>query len=130
MPFYIAALVGIVAAAVLAHALLTSIRRRRRDLAVLKALGFTPAQLSVTVASQATTVAAVGLLAGVPLGLGAGRFIYNLFADNLGVVSDVVTPVGITVLVVPAAIVLANLVAALPGWTAARTRPALVLSAE
>jgi len=86
--------------------------------------------LSATVASQATTVAAVGLLAGVPLGLGAGRFIYNLFADNLGVVSDVVTPVGITVLVVPAAIVLANLVAALPGWTAARTRPALVLRAE
>jgi hypothetical protein len=130
MPFYIAALVGAVAAAVLAHALITSIRRRRRDLAVLKTLGFTPAQLSATVASQATTVAAIGLLAGVPLGLGAGRFAYNLFADNLGVVSDVVTPVGISVLVVPAAIVLANVVAALPGWTAARTRPAPVLRAE
>ena len=130
MPFYIAALVGTAAAAVLAHALLTSIRRRRRDLAVLKTLGFTPAQLSATVASQATTVAMVGLLAGLPLGLGVGRYAYNLFADNLGVVSDVVTPVGVIVLVVPAAIVVANLVAALPGWTAARTRPAPVLRAE
>jgi hypothetical protein len=130
MPFYIAALVGTAAAAVLAHALVTSIRRRRRDLAVLKTLGFTPAQLSATVASQATTVVVVGLLAGVPLGLGAGRFAYNLFADNLGVLSDVVIPVGVTVLVGPAAIVLANVVAALPGWTAARTRPAPVLRAE
>lgn len=130
MPFLIAAVVAGAAAAVLAHALITSIRRRRRDLAILKTLGFTRGQVVATVAWQATTVAALGLMVGLPLGLAAGRFAYNVFADDLGVVPDVVTPVGLTLLVVPAAVLVANLVAGLPGWTAARTRPALVLRAE
>jgi hypothetical protein len=130
MPFLIAGLFAGAAAAVLGHALITSIRRRRRDLAVMKTLGFTRAQVVATVAWQATTVAAVGVLVGLPLGLGAGRFAYNVFAKDLGVVPEVVTPVGITLLVVPAALLIANIVAALPGWTAARTRPAVVLRAE
>jgi hypothetical protein len=82
------------------------------------------------VASQATTIAAIGLLAGLPLGIGVGRFAWNLFADDLGVVPEAVTPIGLSVLVVPATILVANLTAALPAQTAARTRPALVLRAE
>jgi hypothetical protein len=130
MPFFIAALFAGAAAAVLAHALVITVRRRRRDLAVLKALGFTRGQVVATVAWQATTVAAIGLLIGLPLGLAAGRFAYNLFAENLGVVPEVVTPLGVALLVLPSALLLANLVAGLPRWTAARTRPALVLRAE
>jgi hypothetical protein len=130
MPFLIAALFAAAAAAALAHALGTSIRRRRRDLAILKTLGFTRRQVVATVAWQATTVAAIGILIGLPLGLAVGRFAYNLVADDLGVLSEVVTPVGLTLLVVPAAILLGNLIAALPGWSAARTQPAVVLRAE
>jgi hypothetical protein len=130
MPFLIAAVFGLAAAAALAHTLLVSIRRRRRDLAVLKTLGFVRGQVLATVAWQATTVAAVGLLVGVPLGVAVGRFGWNVFAENLGVVPEAVTPIGLTLLVVPASIVLANLIAVLPGWTAARTQPALVLRAE
>jgi hypothetical protein len=130
MPFFIAALFAGAAAAALAHALVTSVRRRRRSLAIMKTLGFTRGQVLATVAWQATTVAAVGLLIGLPLGLGAGRFAFNLLAENLGVVPEVVTPVGLTLLILPGAVLLANLVAGLPGWSAARTRPALVLRAE
>jgi ABC-type lipoprotein release transport system permease subunit len=118
------------AAAALAHALVTSVRRRRRELAILKTLGFTRGQVVATVAWQATTVAATGLLVGLPLGLGVGRFAWNVFASDLEVVPEAVTPIGLTALVVPATIVLANLIAALPAQTAARTRPALVLRAE
>jgi hypothetical protein len=130
MPFFIAAVFAAAAAAALAHALLTSIRHRRRDVAVLKTLGFTSTQVLVTIAWQATTIAAVGLLAGIPLGLGVGRFTWTLFAQDLGAVPEAITPVGPTALVVPAAILLANLMAAVPGRTAAGTQPAVVLRAE
>jgi FtsX-like permease family len=130
LPLLIIAVFAGAAAAALAHALITSVRRRRRDLAILKTLGFTRNQVVTAVAWQATAVAAIGLLVGLPLGLGIGRFAWNVFAEDLGVVPEAVTPVGLTALVVPATIVLANLIAALPAQTAARTRPALVLRAE
>ncbi|MFL5825195.1 MAG: FtsX-like permease family protein [Thermoleophilaceae bacterium] len=130
MPLFIAAVFAGAAAAALAHALVTSVRRRRRDLAMLKTLGFTRGQVAAAVAWQASTIASIGALIGIPLGLGVGRLAWNLFAENLGVVPDVVTPVGLTALVFPAAILLAVAVALLPGWTAARTRPAVVLRAE
>ncbi|HEY6760849.1 MAG TPA: ABC transporter permease [Baekduia sp.] len=129
------ALVGVVfvlaAAAALAHLLASSVQRRRRDLAILKTLGFTRAQVRSTVAWQATTVAAAGVLVGVPLGLALGRLGWNLFADGLGIVSEPALPVWSAALAVPAAaILLANVVAALPARRAAATRPAAVLRAE
>jgi FtsX-like permease family len=130
LPLLIIAVFAGAAAAALAHALVTSVRRRRRELAILKTLGFTRGQVVATVAWQATTVAATGLLVGLPLGLGVGRFAWNVFASDLGVVPEAVMPIGLTALVVPATIVLANLIAALPAQAAARTRPALVLRAE
>ena len=130
LPLLIAGLFAAAAAAALTHALLTSIRRRRRDLAVLKTLGFTRGQIIETIAWQATTVAAVGVLAGLPLGVGVGRFAWHLFATDLGVVPEAVTALGATALVVPAATLIANLVAALPATTAARIQPARVLRAE
>jgi ABC-type lipoprotein release transport system permease subunit len=129
-PYLVAALIGVGAAALLAQSLLTSIRRRRRDLAILKTLGFDRRDVRATVAWQATTVAAIGLLAGLPLGVLLGRFAWNLLARELGVVSEPVAPALSAFLVIPAALLLANLVALLPGRIAAGTRPALVLRAE
>jgi ABC-type lipoprotein release transport system permease subunit len=129
-PYLFAALIGAAAAALLAHALVTSIRRRRRDLAILKTLGFDRRDVRATVAWQATTVAAVGLLVGLPLGVLLGRFAWNLFATELGVVSEPVAPPPSAFLVIPATLLVANLVALLPGRIAAGTRPALVLRAE
>jgi hypothetical protein len=130
MPLYIALLFCLGAAAALAHALATGVRRRRRDLAILKTLGFTRAQVAATVGWQATTIVSLAALVGVPLGVGIGRFLWNLFATDLGVVPEAVAPVGLVLLVVPAAVLFANVIAALPGWAAARIRPAPVLRAE
>jgi predicted lysophospholipase L1 biosynthesis ABC-type transport system permease subunit len=130
LPALLAALLTVAAAGALAHALVTSVRRRRRELAILKTLGFVRHQLLGAVAWQATTIAAVGLLVGLPLGVAAGRFAWNLFADDLGVVPEAVVPAAPTLLIVPATLVLANLIAAIPGRMAARTRPALALRAE
>jgi hypothetical protein len=130
MPFVIGGVLGTAAIATLVHTLLTSIRRRRRDLAVLKTLGFVRGQVSRAVAWQATTITAIAVVVGIPLGIAAGRWIWTIFADQLGVVRETVVPVVPTLLVVPAALIAANLIATLPARLAARTRPALALRAE
>jgi hypothetical protein len=129
-PYLLAALIAAAAAAVLAHALVTSIRRRRRDFAILKTLGFERHDLRATVAWQATTVAAIGLLIGLPLGVAIGRFAWNLLAVDLGVAPEAVAPIWPGLLIIPGTLLVANLVALLPSRIAAGTRPALVLRAE
>jgi ABC-type lipoprotein release transport system permease subunit len=129
-PVLFAVVFALVAAAALAHLLLLCVRRRRRDLAILKTLGFTRGQVQAAVAWLATTVAAVGVVVGVPLGLALGRFGWNMFAEGLGVKAEPVLPVGLSFLVVPGVVLLANVIAALPASAAAATRPAIVLRAE
>jgi hypothetical protein len=128
-PRFLAAFLVLLSVAAAGHALVTAVRRRRRDLAVLGTLGFVRRQVSATVAWQATTLAVVGLVVGVPLGLALGRWAWVLVADGLGVSTRVTVPLTVA-LVVPGALLVANLVAFVPGRIAARTRPAVVLRAE
>jgi ABC-type lipoprotein release transport system permease subunit len=130
LPVALAAVLALLGALTLAHMLLTGTRRRARELAVLKAVGFVRSQVVAAVVWQATTVAAVSLLVGLPLGVALGRWAWRLFAHELGIVPDPVVPLGRTLLVVPAALLAANFVAALPARVAARTKPAPVLRTE
>src|SRR6185436_16846913 len=107
----------------LVHALATAVRRRRRDLAILATIGFSRFQIAATVAWQATTVAVVGLLVGIPIGVIAGRFATGRLAASIGSISDPVVSWLALAGVVVGTLVIANLVAALPGLAAARTRP-------
>jgi hypothetical protein len=84
----------------------------------------------VAVAWQATTVVALALLIGLPLGIAVGRTVWVLFADDLGVVAEPWFPVLAVALMVPLTVLIANLVAAVPAWVAARTRPGVVLRSE
>jgi hypothetical protein len=124
--------IGLAAGAIgaLGFTLTTSVRRRRRDLALLKVLGFTQGQLAAAVAWQATVAAVVGVVVGIPLGIVMGRQLWTLFAHNLDAVPDPTVPALTVLLVAVGAFVFANLVAALPGRGAARTPTALVLRAE
>jgi ABC-type antimicrobial peptide transport system permease subunit len=130
MPFVIGGVLGMAALATLVHTLVSSIRRRRRELAILKTLGFMRGQVSRAVAWQATTIILIALLIGIPLGIAAGRWAWTIFSDELGVVPETVVPLAPTLLLVPGALIAANLIAALPARIAGRTRPALVLRAE
>jgi putative ABC transport system permease protein len=129
-PLILAGILALMAVATLAHTLITSIRRRRQDIAVLKTLGFVRRQVSATVAWQATTLGVLSLLIGIPLGIVAGRWGWNVFADHLGVVPDAVVPAILLVIIAPATIVVANLLAVVPGRIASRLRPATVLRSE
>ena len=129
-PSVVAAFLVLVAAIAAGHALVTSVRRRSRDLAVLKTLGFVGSQLRATVAWQATTLAAVGLVLGVPVGLVIGRSAWAFVARRLGIDDHIPIPWLAITLAVPAAFVVANLIAAVPGRRAARIRPAVALRSE
>jgi hypothetical protein len=105
-------------------------RRRRRDLAVLKSLGLTRAQLQGAVAWEATTLAAAALLVGVPTGIAAGRLAWAAFATGAGVAAGATFDLTLVLATIPVTLLLANVIAAWPGQAAARLRPAVVLRAE
>jgi hypothetical protein len=130
LPDALGAFLGLVGVAALAHALASTVRRRRRDLAALRAVGFTPAQCGGAVATMAGTTAAIGLAAGIPLGLGLGRLAWWAVADGTGVATDPALPALATVLVVVAVPVVALLAAAVPGRRAAAISPAALLHDE
>jgi putative ABC transport system permease protein len=129
-PLLLAAVLIVLAVGTLAHVLVTSVLRRRRDLAVLKALGLTRSQVRAVVAWEASAFAAVALLAGLPLGVVAGRLAWAVFAGGAGVSPAADVPLGWVLLAIPVTLSLANVIAAWPGRRAARLRPAAVLRAE
>jgi hypothetical protein len=130
MPAVTGGLIACLAVAMLGHLLVSSVRHRRRDLAVLKALGFVRRQVSLTVVWQASTLAVLALAIGVPVGVAAGRWAWLAVADQVGVVPEPVVPVHLLAVVAAATVLAANLVAAVPAWMAARTHPATVLRTE
>ena len=130
LPLILAGLLAAIAAATLAHVLVSAVRRRRHDLAMLKALGFERRQVGALVLVQSLTYAGIALVVGVPLGAAAGRFAWNLYADRQGIAPDAVVPVPGLLLAIPAAAAVALLLALQPARSAAAISPAAVLRTE
>ncbi len=123
---------GLAAGAVIALALtlIASVRRRRRDIAVLKTLGFTRSMLSAAVAWQSIVDALIGVLVGIPLGILFGRELWTLFARDINAVPQPTVPTVAIILVGVGTIVVAIIASTWPGQSAAKTPPGLVLRAE
>jgi len=129
-PLLFGGMLALFAAATMVHLLLVSVSRRRAEAGLLKVLGFVRYQIAAIVSWQATAVALVGIVAGVPLGIAAGRVLWRVFATNFGVVPLTVVealPMAVLVFGVLAA---ANVLAFFPALLAARSRPAQLLRAE
>jgi FtsX-like permease family len=129
-PTIFAASLALGAIAALGITIGASVRRRRRDLALLKAIGFTQRQLASAIAWQATVAAVIGAAVGIPLGVIIGRQLWILFARSINAVPDPTVPILSLSLIGVGALVFAFAVAAIPGRIAARTPTALVLRAE
>jgi putative ABC transport system permease protein len=127
---FLSGLLALLGLGTLAHALITSINRRRRDLAICKTLGFTRGDVARAVAWQSSTFIVVSLGFGLLAGVIAGRWLWGLYAKQLGILSVPRVPAWTLVLMIPAAGLLANGLALLPARSAAATRPALVLRTE
>jgi ABC-type antimicrobial peptide transport system permease subunit len=130
LPIVLGLFLALLAVGAVGHALATAVRRRSHDLAVLRALGMTRRQCRWVVITQATVLAAVGLIFGVPLGLALGRSLWRAVADYTPLQYAPPLAVWALLLIGPAALVLANLLAAWPGRRAARLRIATILRAE
>jgi hypothetical protein len=130
LPTVLGALLAFLAAATLAHTLLSSVRRRRHELAVLEALGFVRRQVWLTLFWETTTLVTLALFIGLPLGALLGRFAWSVFAGGLGAVPEPKVAWVPLLLMIPVALLVANAIAAIPAWLATRTRPGVVLRAE
>jgi ABC-type lipoprotein release transport system permease subunit len=121
-PLILGCVLAVFGVATLLHLLVVSVVRRRREMGLLKALGFVNMQVGATVLWQATTVALVGIVVGIPLGVVVGRVVWNAFATNLGAVPVAAVPgLAIAVLAI-AVLVVANALAVIPAVTSARKR--------
>ena len=130
LPALLAGLVALLGVATVGNTLVTSVRRRRSDLAVLKSLGFVRRQTMAVVAWQATSFSVIALLIGIPLGIACGRWAWTIVSSGIGSSSPPSVPAGAVAIIVPVTLLLANLIAAWPGYAATRIAPALEMRSE
>jgi hypothetical protein len=112
------------------HALIVTVRRRRLELGILSSLGFTPGQRRSVILGQATTIAVVALVVGLPLGAVAGRIGWSAIARSLGLAEGTRFPLLLMAGVVVGLLVVLNLIAAAPAFAARRLRVAEALRSE
>jgi hypothetical protein len=124
--------IGVAAAALLALGLtiLASVRQRRRELALLKALGLRARQIGAVVAWQTSTILVVAVAVGVPCGVAAGRWVWTSFANSIGVVPSPVVPGRALLVGVVLVLAAGNVLASMPALLAARIAPAVTLRTE
>ena len=125
----VAALAVAVVGAVV-HTLLGSVRQRRREYAVLRALGFTRAQVRTTVLWQSGALVVLALAFAVPVGVAAGRWLRTAFAEDLGIVAAPAVPLLLLAGGVLTTILLVQAAALLPASLARRTPLASTLRSE
>ena len=116
LPMLLGAFLAILGGAALLHAVVVATHRRRRDLAVLRALGGTRRQLRLTVVTMAAVTGCAGVAIGIPLGIAAARLVWGEMARGAGVAPDVALPPEI----LPLVIVVPLLAVTLAVWPAAR----------
>jgi hypothetical protein len=130
LPLLLGAGLGTVALLTIGHLLITSVRRRERDLAILRVLGFTSWQVRGTLGWQAVALAGAALVIGVPAGIICGRLGWLIFAHQLGITAVVAVPSVALSVMAAGWLAAAVVIAGLPGEAAARSRPAPVLRSE
>ncbi|MCU1464250.1 MAG: transporter permease [Actinomycetia bacterium] len=130
LPRLLMGFLALLAAAAVAHVLATSVRRRRRDFAMLRALGMTRRSTRSIINLQGTAIAIAGLVIGIPAGMIVGQSGWHLIADRVPL--RFVHPVALLaiIVVVPAALAVVNLLALAPGRRASHLNPAEVLHTE
>ena len=130
IPFVLAGVLAALALLTAANVLLISIRSRKRDRAILSALGADRGWILRTTHWQATVFALLPVALGVPIGIMTGRLVFSAFASNMGAVSSAAVPLAIVGVGGTMVLLVANLIAALPARSASRLQPARVLRTE
>jgi hypothetical protein len=126
-PLLLGLTIALFGVATLTHLLFVSVTRRRRQFALLKVLGFVRRQVRSAMCWQAATIAVIGVVFGVPLGLVVGASVWRVFAVSLGAEPLAAVPTLSVVLLGAVIIVGAIALALVPANMAARISPAEAL---
>lgn len=108
LPYLLAGLLGLIALVTVVLTLAAASRRRRRDVALLRALGFARGQLRRLLAGEATTFLVLSLVVGIPVGIVVGRLAWTLAADGLGSEAGPVLPLATIVVATAGLLLLVN----------------------
>jgi hypothetical protein len=130
LPLVLSAFLAVLAVGAVGHALSIAVRRRSHELAVLRALGLTRRQSRLVVVTQASLLAAIGIVFGIPLGLALGRVLWHAAADMTPFAYEPPIALVALLLIAPVALVAANLLAAWPARRAARLHAGQILRTE
>ncbi|HEY3653194.1 MAG TPA: FtsX-like permease family protein [Streptosporangiaceae bacterium] len=130
LPLALSAFLAVLAIGAVGHVLSIAVRRRRHELAVLRALGLTRRQSRLVIVTQASLLAVIGVAFGIPLGVALGRALWGAAAGMVPLAYYPPMALLALLLIAPLALLAANLLAAGPARRAARLRPAQILRAE
>jgi hypothetical protein len=92
LPLAIGIVLVLLLVATLTHVLVSTMRRRSGDLAILRALGCSPRNLVATMRWQSLVLTSASILIGIPLGLVANSVAWAAFSRQLGIAPGTVTP--------------------------------------
>ena len=130
LPTALGGFLALLALGAVGYALTTAVRRRGRELAVLRALGLTGRQSRLVIVTQASVLAVAGLAVGIPLGLVVARVVWRAVANFVPLAYQPPLDAWALILIAPATLLAANLLAVWPGGRAARLRAGQVLRTE
>lgn len=130
LPWVLVALLVTLGLLAVGHGFWRSIRSRRRDFAVLAAIGLRPHDIRVMAVWQSTCIAFVAVVLGVPIGILIGRSAWTRVANSTGVVNQIVVPAGWLIVGALGALALLDTIGMVAGRSASRREPAAGLRDE
>jgi ABC-type antimicrobial peptide transport system permease subunit len=130
IPQSLGAGLAVAATVFFAVALVVSVRERRFDLGILRAIGATRRQVALALTWQAVWLYGAAAIVAVPLGVAAGRVLWQRIADDMGVLAGPVVPAGRVALVALAGLVVVAAVVLVPARSATRESPSAALRTE
>ena len=130
VPFVLAGVLAMLALLTVSHVMLTSMRNRRREVAILRSIGADRSWITRAVLWQATLLTALPVVIGIPAGVVVGRLVFATFADSMGAMRDAAIPLGVVAIGAFATVILANAIAAAASRAARHDEPAQLLQGE
>jgi putative ABC transport system permease protein len=131
----LALVLGLIAASGVFNTVVLNTREKARDIAILKAVGMTPAQVTSMVLAAVAVLGVLGAAAGIPAGMLLHRIIVTVMgqiATSTGIPDQffAVFDAGLVALLVAGAVAIALVGASVPARWAARSRITEVLQSE
>jgi ABC-type lipoprotein release transport system permease subunit len=127
LPLALGIVLALLLVATLTHVLVSTMRRRSRDLSILRALGCTRRNLSSTLRWQSVILTSVAIVVGIPLGLIANNVAWSAFTSQLGIAPGTVTPIAILAAGAAGVLLLALALATMVGLRASTVTRAVQL---